>query len=168
MSAFLESVDQNSRNGRRNYALVLFLHDTGARVQEVADVTIADLRLETPYQVKLTGKGRNERLCPLWPETVTSLQNYLNDRERYAPEVPVFLNANGKPITRLGFVTSRASTPPKRQKSVLRWNPKRSGPTRFDTQRRLTYFSREMISVSLRTGSGTPTSIQLTAMSRSI
>ena len=103
MSALLESVDPNSRNGRRDYALVLFLYNAGARVQEVVDLTIADLRLQTPYQVKLTGKGRKERLCPLWPETVTALQDYLNDRQPDAPEVPVFLNANGKPITRFGI-----------------------------------------------------------------
>lgn len=103
MSALLESVDPNSRNGRRDYALVLFLYNTGARVQEVVDLTIADLRLQAPYQVKLTGKGRKERLCPLWPETMTALQDYLNDRVPDAPEVPVFLNANGKPITRFGI-----------------------------------------------------------------
>ncbi len=81
----------------------MFLYNTGARVQEVVDLTPADLRLQTPYQVKLTGKGRKERLCPLWPETVTALQNYLNDRDDDPPEVPVFLNANGIPITRFGI-----------------------------------------------------------------
>ena len=67
------------------------------------DLRIADLRLQTPYQVKLTGKGRKERLCPLWPETVTALQDYLTDRDPDASEVPLFLNANGKPITRFGI-----------------------------------------------------------------
>ncbi len=103
MSALLESVDPTSRNGRRDYALVFFLYNTGARVQEVVDLTIADLRLQAPCQVKLTGKGRKERLCPLWPETVTALQDYLNYGDPDAPEVPVFLNANGKPITRFGI-----------------------------------------------------------------
>ena len=62
------------------------------------------LRLQAPYQVKLVGKGRKERTCPLWPETVAALQSYLDDR---APELPnvlsVFVNANRKPITRFGI-----------------------------------------------------------------
>ncbi len=103
MSAVLESIDPNSRNGQRDHALVLFLYNTGARVQEVVDLTLADLRLQTPYQVKLTGKGRKERRCLLWPETVTALQDYLNDRDGDPPEGPVFLNANGIPITRFGI-----------------------------------------------------------------
>lgn len=104
LNAVLESIDPNSRTGRRDYALILFLYNTGARVQEVVDLKIAALRLQAPYQVKLCGKGRKERPCPLWPETVTALQSYLDDRSPERPEVlSVFVNANGKPITRFGI-----------------------------------------------------------------
>ncbi len=102
-SALLESVDQTSRNGLRDYALLMFFYNTGARVQEVVDVIVPDLRLETPFQVKLTGKGNKERLCLLWSETVEAIQNYINDRSVDASEEPVlFLNANGYPLTRFG------------------------------------------------------------------
>jgi len=104
VTAVLDSVDLDSPNGLRDYALLMFLYNTGARVQEVVDLEIHDLRLETPYQVKLTGKGRKQRACPLWPETVTAVQNYLNNRQPDASEVSsVFLNANAKPITRFGI-----------------------------------------------------------------
>ena len=104
MSAVLESVDPDSRNRLRDYALLLFLYNTGARVQEVVDLKIAELRLQTPFQVKLIGKGRKERLCPLWPETVTALQDYLNHRNPDASEASsVFINSNGRPITRFGI-----------------------------------------------------------------
>ncbi|MDA2931495.1 site-specific integrase [Acidobacteria bacterium AH-259-O06] len=104
MSAVLESVDHNSRNGLRDYALLMLLYNTGARAQEMVDLKIGDVRLQTPLQVKLTGKGNKERLCPLWPETVEALENYLNHREVDAGEVSsLFLNANGKPITRFGI-----------------------------------------------------------------
>lgn len=104
MSAVLESVDRHSRHGLRDYALLMFLYNTGARVQEIVDLKIPDVRLQAPRQVKLTGKGRKERLCPLWPETAEALENYLHHREVDAGEVSsLFLNANGKPITRFGI-----------------------------------------------------------------
>jgi site-specific recombinase XerD len=104
VTAVLESVDQSARNGFRDYALLMFFYNSGARVQEVVDLEIDDMRLETPFQVKLTGKGRKQRICPLWPETVTAVKNYLDQRDPDATEVPsVFLNANGKPITRFGI-----------------------------------------------------------------
>ena len=102
--AVLESVDQKARRGPRDYALLLFLYNTGARVQEAVDVKISDIRLEAPHQVKLTGKGRKERVLPLWPETVAAIQNYLNHRELDPCTIPqLFLNANGQPITRFGI-----------------------------------------------------------------
>jgi site-specific recombinase XerD len=104
IGALLDHVDQNSRNGARDYALLLFLYNTGARAQEVVDLNIDDLRLDAPFQVKLTGKGRKERVCPLWPETVAALRTYLEHREPDTAGIPsVFLNANGQPITRFGI-----------------------------------------------------------------
>lgn len=103
MRDILNSVQQNSSQGARDYALLLFLYNTGARVQEAVDLKIDDLRLETPFQVKLVGKGRKVRVCPIWPETVEALQNYLNHRKPSASGIPhVFLNANDQRITRFG------------------------------------------------------------------
>jgi site-specific recombinase XerD len=104
IGALLDHVDQNARNGARDYALFLFLYNTGARAQEVVDLKVDDLRLDVPSQVKLTGKGRKERVCPLWPETVVALRTYLEHREPDSARIPfVFLNANGQPITRFGI-----------------------------------------------------------------
>jgi len=104
LRALLDGIDQNARSGLRDYALLLFLYNTGARVQEAVDLKIDDLRLESPFQVKLTGKGRKERVCPLWPETVAALKNYLNQRAPDVSKVPaVFINARGEPITRFGI-----------------------------------------------------------------
>jgi site-specific recombinase XerD len=104
MAALLNRVDQYSGNGPRDYALLLFLYNTGARVQEAVDLKTADLRLESPSQAKLIGKGRRERICPLWPETIAALDNYLNERCPESSQVPsVFLNANSQPITRFGI-----------------------------------------------------------------
>ncbi len=104
MNAVLNSVDPCARQGLRDHALLLFFYNTGARVQEVVDLKIDDLRLQAPYQVLLTGKGNKQRLCPLWPETVTALHNYLSHRYPRSPDdSSVFVNANGNPITRFGI-----------------------------------------------------------------
>ncbi len=104
IQAILDSLDPQSRTAIRDKALLLILYNTGARVQEIADLSIHDLRLDTPGQVKLIGKGKKQRACPLWPETVDALHDYLKHRQ---PEDPkdehVFLNANSKPITRFGI-----------------------------------------------------------------
>ena len=104
MSAVLESVDRNSRKGFRDYALLLLLYNTGARVQEIVDLNLADLRLQTPFQAKLTGKRKKERLCPLWPESVAALEKYFTLWHPDASqESPVFVNSNGRRITRFGI-----------------------------------------------------------------
>jgi len=100
----LNSVDPSSRNALRDYGLLLLLYNTGARAQEIVDLSIDKLRFQKPYQVKLQGKGRKERACPLWSETVQALQNYLERREPSVKECPsLFLNTNGNPITRFGL-----------------------------------------------------------------
>lgn len=104
MQAVLDAVDINSRTGIRDRALLLLLYNTGARVSEIVDLELDRLRLDDSAQIKVLGKGRKERSCPLWPETVTALEAYLNHRnpKRTSTE-RVFLNANGSPITRFGI-----------------------------------------------------------------
>jgi site-specific recombinase XerD len=103
IGAIFESIDPASRTGIRDKALVLFLFNTGARVQECVDVTLDHLRLDAQGQVTLLGKGRKERCCPLWPETVKAITIYLSRRRTHDAHKPhLFLNANGKPITRFG------------------------------------------------------------------
>jgi site-specific recombinase XerD len=105
IQAMLNSVDPNSRTGIRDKALLLMLYNTGARVQEIVDLKIADLRLDSSGQVKLLGKGKKQRACPLWPEVVDAINDYLEHRNPKDPnEDHLFLNANGNPITRFGIL----------------------------------------------------------------
>ena len=104
LRSLLDSVDQDSPQGRRDYALLLFLYNTGARVQEATGLKVEDLRLQAPLQARLRGKGRKERACPLWPETAAALRNCLSRRQPASPEDrQVFLNAAGQPLTRFGI-----------------------------------------------------------------
>jgi len=102
--ALLRSIDDSSRNARRDRALLTLMFNTGARVQEVVSLVIDDLRLSPPYSVKLMGKGRKERVCPLWPEAVTELRQYLKERSDTGNDGrrPLFINDRGTPLTRFG------------------------------------------------------------------
>ena len=104
MQALLNAVNLNSRTGLRDKALLLLLYNTGARVSEIVELKVADLRLDGAAQVKLLGKGNKYRSCPLWPETREALEDYLKQRTAKNPATQqLFLNANGSPITRFGI-----------------------------------------------------------------
>jgi site-specific recombinase XerD len=100
----LGTIDRSMPLGRRDVALLQFLYNTGARAQEAVDVRLAALRLDAPAQVRLPGKGRKERICPLWPETTALLRGMLKDRRvDPADDRPLFVNANDRPLTRFGL-----------------------------------------------------------------
>ncbi len=103
MKAVFNAVGASSRTELRDRALLHILYNTGARVKEVVDLMLVDLKLDPPSQVKMLGKGRKRRACPLWPETVECLRIYINKRQpKDAGDQNLFLNANGKVITRFG------------------------------------------------------------------
>jgi integrase/recombinase XerD len=103
VEALLTQIDRCTWRGRRDYALLVFLYNSGARVQEVVDLSVAALQLDRPYQVRLVGKGRKERICPLWPETATLLRALVTERRiDRDPSAPVFVNALGQRLTRYG------------------------------------------------------------------
>lgn len=101
MDALLNVPDRTTAQGRRDYALLLFLYNSGARASEAAQLTIADIDLANPA-VRLLGKGNKTRLCPLWAVTIQTLTPLV---ARRAPTQPVFLNRCGQPITRFGIHT---------------------------------------------------------------
>ncbi len=86
--------------GRRDRALLLLMYNTGARVQELVDLDICDLRLDPVAMVTLEGKGRKQRTCPLWDRTVQALEQWL--AERGDAGGPLFLNAQGRRLSRSG------------------------------------------------------------------
>ncbi|HYR88016.1 MAG TPA: tyrosine-type recombinase/integrase [Terriglobia bacterium] len=104
IGAMLEAIpSSNQRDHVRDRALLLTLFNTGARVQELLDIRLADLQLDRPTCVRLRGKGRKERLCPLWPETATALQALLHTSRVSSEDFkPIFRNHRGEPMTRFG------------------------------------------------------------------
>jgi integrase/recombinase XerC len=100
----LASVDRSTALGRRDVAILQFLYNTGARAQEVVGVRVPAVRFDAPPQVRLFGKGRKERLCPLWPETVDLLHTMLKDRGvQPTDDTHLFVNATRRPLTRFGL-----------------------------------------------------------------
>ncbi|MDQ2766159.1 MAG: site-specific integrase [Gemmatimonadota bacterium] len=103
ISAILDAPDRASPDGRRDHALMLTLFNTGARVQEILDVRPSDLQLVRPLQVRLRGKGRKERICPLWPRTVKVLRAFLTESGVEPTSTQqLFRNRRGEPLTRFG------------------------------------------------------------------
>jgi integrase/recombinase XerD len=104
IDSILKAINRATRQGSRDYALLATMFNTGARVQEVADLRACDLQLTKPFQVRLFGKGRKERYCPLWPQTATVLRSFCKERNLdLRSEACVFLNHRDQPISRFGI-----------------------------------------------------------------
>jgi len=101
MDALLAAPDRSTPQGERDYALLLFLYNAGARASEAAELKIGDIDWYA-HSVHITGKGNKPRTCPLWPITLDQLQRATAQR---GPDQHVFLNRNGQPITRFGIHT---------------------------------------------------------------
>ena len=105
LAAILQQPDLSTPHGRRDALLLSLLYDAGARVQELIDISIADLRLASPPQVRLIGKGRKIRIVPLMKGTAANLRDYLKEHALDRPEranEPLFVNRNGNRLSRWG------------------------------------------------------------------
>lgn len=105
MDAILAAPNQSRAQGQRDYALLLFLYNTGARASEAGGLLRGALDLGSSPFVRITGKGSKPRVCPLWPYTAKVLGSLLAPRGILAPDAPVFLNVRGQQITRYGIHT---------------------------------------------------------------
>jgi len=125
MDALLRSIDRTNRLGRRDYALFALMFNTGARVQEVLDLRVSDIRLETPAQVRLLGKGKKMRVCPLWPTTARLLTGLMTEAATSSVDPAgrlLFTNARGGSLTRYGvrYLLRRYITKATRDAPTLR------------------------------------------------
>ena len=99
MMALLAAPDRDTAQGQREYALLLFLYNSGARVSEAAQLKIEDVDWYS-QSVRIVGKGGKQRRCPLWSSTLGKLRDLAGDRE--ASE-SMFLNRCHQPMTRSGI-----------------------------------------------------------------
>jgi site-specific recombinase XerD len=101
VAAILRQPNCSTPEGLRDHALLAFLYNTGARIQEALNLCPCNVRLATPAQVTLYGKGRKERICPLWPETAALLEALLKRQPRPQNET-LFVNRYGEPLSAAG------------------------------------------------------------------
>jgi site-specific recombinase XerD len=103
----LAQPDITTWNGRRHLAILSLMYDTGARVQEIADLTVDCVRItHEPYTIRLFGKGRKARIVPLVKEQVNILRNYMNENrlnDSSKALSPLFFNNRGEKLTREGI-----------------------------------------------------------------
>jgi integrase/recombinase XerD len=102
VTAILAAPDQATWSGRRDAVLFAVAYNTGARVSELAALRVGDVLLERQSAVHLHGKGRKQRVIPLWKTTAAELRAWLNQINS-TPDMPVFPNRSGAPMTRSGI-----------------------------------------------------------------
>jgi site-specific recombinase XerD len=104
VNAMLAVPDTARLLGARDKALLQLLYNSGARVQEVADLQLAHVRRATCATVTLTGKGGKTRVIPLWPQTVQAIDHYLELRQHAGIQSErLFVNIKARPMTRFGI-----------------------------------------------------------------
>src|SRR5438046_1767261 len=105
LAQILAQPDLRTPDGRRDAVLLSILYDTGARVQELIDLSVGDVRLDPPAQLRLLGKGRKTRAVPLMQSTVQLLHDHIRENRLDGPEqfgTPLFQNARHQRLSRSG------------------------------------------------------------------
>lgn len=105
IKALLSEPDISTRSGRRDLALLSLMYSSGARVQELIDLTPSMIRLDDPCTIKLIGKGQKARIVPLMNKQLIHLQTYMKENqllEIYANQYPLFCNKRKEKLTRAG------------------------------------------------------------------
>ena len=122
VASILLQPDSETKYGRRDMILLSLMYDSGARVQEICDLQVRDIRLRKPPTVTLTGKGNKTRYVPLMASTAGVLAEYFRENKLSLPEKldwPLFVNHQGEKLTRAGvtyilkkyFVAAKETNP---------------------------------------------------------
>jgi integrase/recombinase XerD len=102
MEAILASIDRTQWRGRRDYALLLTLYNTGARVSEIGTLQRNQVTIASKSYIQLHGKGRKDRVVPLWPRTARILKEWFRELGQQETTV-AFPSIRGEPLTRFAI-----------------------------------------------------------------
>jgi len=120
----LEQPDKHTAKGRRDLTLMSVLYDTGARVQELIDVKVCDVILDSPSVVVLTGKGNKTRRVPIMKNTVSLLQSYLSENnlsKQWKNQYPLFSNNQHNKLTKEGvsYIIAKYVEPARKSSTIV-------------------------------------------------
>lgn len=97
----------STAEAKRDRAMLELLYASGMRISELVALNMGDVNFEGDYFVRCLGKGRKERIIPLYQQIAVLVKKYVDeDRPKLAhgkKEVALFLNARGDRLTRQGF-----------------------------------------------------------------
>ncbi len=105
LQLILAQPDLKTSGGRRDATLLSVLYDTGARVQELVDLRVRDVRLDPPPVLSITGKGSKTRHVPLMSNTEAVLRQYMTENhllQNGMLDRPLFCNRQRRKMTREG------------------------------------------------------------------
>ncbi len=117
--ALLDAPDKRTVSGVRDRAMLHLAFAAGLRVSELVTLRMEQLDQQTLATIRVMGKGRRERVLPLWKETAVAIKRWLAVRRDGDPEL--FHNAAGRAMTRSGFeyiLTKHANTAAHKQPSI--------------------------------------------------
>lgn len=101
----LEQPDRTTTQGRRDLALLSLLYDSGARVQELIDLSVSDFVAGSNPILILTGKGNKTRRIPIMNNTAVLVQKYISENKLDLPHkcnYPLFTNKQHSKLTKEG------------------------------------------------------------------
>jgi site-specific recombinase XerD len=101
-----EQPGQSTPKGKRDLALLSLMYDSGARVQEMIDLTPSSINLNKPYTIKLVGKGNKGRIVPLMENQIKLLKDYMKCKgflQPYASTYVLFDNGRMEKFSRMGI-----------------------------------------------------------------
>lgn len=97
--AIIDAPDQSYWIGRRDHAMLATFYNTGARLSEITGAKVGAVALDRSRCLRVHGKGRKERVVPLWPSTCRILSAWLRETSR-APDTPIFPSRSGEQLSR--------------------------------------------------------------------
>jgi integrase/recombinase XerD len=103
IQALLDSTDTKTIIGTRDRAMLYLTFAAGLRVSELIELQLNQVTLGSDSVIRVHGKGRRERIIPLWKETATALRAWITVRDKSIKNLELFVNANGSAMTRFGF-----------------------------------------------------------------
>jgi integrase/recombinase XerD len=126
IDAVLGATDDSTWSGRRDRVLFATMYNTGARVSEIASAKVGDFVDQRPASLRLHGKGRKERMVPLWHKTASQIRAWIR-HNHLTPSSPLFANGFGNCLTRSG-IEKRLATAVQKTRHTSDLNGKRVSP----------------------------------------